>query len=519
MKETRHEENEKAVVDLKCQNILPEVEKSSGLSSAPLQILEIAGSEHLETKIVTLTPEKPNEPLHAKHKKQAAELPEKYRALSEFFDRMICSMRLLSLCKRKPTFENICSQVEVLTRRKFSYRHLAQIKFILPEAVQTDRILIHDEKTMCMKPDMKITLLIDVVEGHREQSTYIALHQEFDARLFNFFSTHPEALEIPEAELPEPFNGRSIVATTDSLPVALSTESLPNSSDTELLNYSHLHPSFTKHFSQRDGAAETGKTQLLASQVPLSSKATASGQEKTSPNSHSKSTVLTEPAQLVYPPCYHNSGACESTPMKIALEADNLMVETPAQLTPKRSLPSCDDKHKSVTSQKWMASNMSTKRSLDFSYLEGEESLLNSTADEIEQHDDIPKSVPQTEETKGILVKDDATLSAAPLPKVEESSWCTDKPLSACLSDLVAIINHIFQSANCSSITKEELMHKIIMNNCDIVESREVEEQMELLEKLVPDWICKKLTPSGDLLYNIKKVSDLSSVCERLISK
>lgn len=76
--------------------------------------------------------------------------------------------------------------------RKFSYRHLAQIKFILPEAVQTDRILIHDEKTMCMKPDMKITLLFDVVEGHREQSTYIALHQEFDARLFNYFSTHPE---------------------------------------------------------------------------------------------------------------------------------------------------------------------------------------------------------------------------------------------------------------------------------------------------------------------------------------
>lgn len=226
-------------------------------------------------------------------------------------------------------------------------------------------------------------------------------------------------MEIPEAELPEPFNGRSIVATTDSLPVALSTESLPNSSEAELLNHSHLHASFTRHFSLRDGAAETEKTQLLASPVPLSSKAIASGQEKTSVNSHFKSTMLTEPAQLVYPPCYLDSGACESTPMKISLEADNLMVETPAQSTPKRSLPSCDDKHKSVTSQKWMASNMSTKRSLDFSYLEGEESLLNSTADEKEQHDNVPKTVTQTEEAKGILVKDDTTLLATPLPKVQ----------------------------------------------------------------------------------------------------
>ena len=40
----------------------------------------------------------------------------------------------------------------------------------------------------------------------------------------------------------------------------------------------------------------------------------------------------------------------------------------------------------------------------------------------------------------------------------------------ATLADLVALIHHIFLSLNRFSITKEELVHKIIMNNSDILE-------------------------------------------------
>lgn len=81
-----------------------------------------------------------------------------------------------------------------LVARKFSYKHLAQIKFILPEAVETERILIHDEKTMCMEPEMIITLLFDIVKGHDEQSDYLALRVVFASRLFNFYSTHTEVM-------------------------------------------------------------------------------------------------------------------------------------------------------------------------------------------------------------------------------------------------------------------------------------------------------------------------------------
>ncbi|PON85666.1 DNA replication factor Cdt1, C-terminal [Trema orientale] len=73
--------------------------------------------------------------------------------------------------------------------------------------------------------------------------------------------------------------------------------------------------------------------------------------------------------------------------------------------------------------------------------------------------------------------------------------------MSSSLVDVIALIHSIFKSANCFPITKEELVHKIIINNLDIVEKREVEEQIDLLERLVPDWIYKELAPGGDIMY------------------
>lgn len=80
----------------------------------------------------------------------------------------------------------------LLLLREFSYKHLAQIMYILPEAVKTDRILIHNEKTMCMEPEMKITLLFDIVKGHDEGSDYLALFVLFTSRLFDFLSANTE---------------------------------------------------------------------------------------------------------------------------------------------------------------------------------------------------------------------------------------------------------------------------------------------------------------------------------------
>ncbi|KAI3664909.1 hypothetical protein L6452_43521 [Arctium lappa] len=70
----------------------------------------------------------------------------RYGTLSEFYDRMTTSVRLLNLRKQLPTFQNICRQVETLTKR-----HLAEIKFIFREAIQAEKILLHNKKTSSME--------------------------------------------------------------------------------------------------------------------------------------------------------------------------------------------------------------------------------------------------------------------------------------------------------------------------------------------------------------------------------
>lgn len=78
--------------------------------------------------------------------------------------------------------------------RKFLLSHLAQIKYILPEGVQIEKILIHDEKTKCMKSEMRIGLLFDVVKYHHEESVYVALSNIFSSRLRDFNAKHPEVI-------------------------------------------------------------------------------------------------------------------------------------------------------------------------------------------------------------------------------------------------------------------------------------------------------------------------------------
>ena len=59
--------------------------------------------------------------------------------------------------------------------RNFSYAHLAQIKYTLSEDIEIEKVVVVDKKSLCMKPDLKITLVFEVVEDHSEHSTDLAL--------------------------------------------------------------------------------------------------------------------------------------------------------------------------------------------------------------------------------------------------------------------------------------------------------------------------------------------------------
>ncbi|KHN32532.1 CDT1-like protein a, chloroplastic [Glycine soja] len=111
---------------------------------------------------------------------------------ADLFGHMSCSLRLLHLCKKASIFQNVCRQIEVLSKRKFSHAHLAQMKYILPKSVCIDRVLVHDKKSLCMVPDMKITLKFEVVEDCSGESADLALRRYFKSKLIDFFDMHPE---------------------------------------------------------------------------------------------------------------------------------------------------------------------------------------------------------------------------------------------------------------------------------------------------------------------------------------
>ncbi|GLT46516.1 hypothetical protein SLA2020_202620 [Shorea laevis] len=503
----------------------------------------VVGNKNLEDKIVCQTPEKTTGPLSSKSVEQEFKITEKHKAIVDLFDGMTCSLRLLRLSKKLPIFRNVCAQVEVLKKRNFSYKDLAQIKYVLPEAIQIEKILVHDQKTLCMKPELKITLLFDVIEGHHEQSDFVALRQVFDARLTSFFAQHLEDCNIPAAILPEPFSQRSQTTSDNQGSCNIVNKQLPDSIDESLsistesemlLESSLLHPSFNRFFSKEAVTTEaTEKSTLLKStslnkedaevavlaeleEFPsLSSKSVIVNDQdikdqklKESSDSWSRSTVNDPSIESMHPPC-STSTVCKS-PIQVLTSSDSSMIETPGQVTPKKLIPSTDDKPRNKDSQ-WKVCNKSTKRSLDFTCVKGDKSTLSSTVDGSDYPTDYPTSlideITQTTESKSLIRENNLICSPESL-----------KNKASCLADLVPLIHHIFQSVNCTSITREELVHKIIINNLDIVERGEVEEQIELLEKLAPDWICRNLAPGGDILYNIRKFSDLNSVQARLVS-
>ncbi|CAA6671186.1 unnamed protein product [Spirodela intermedia] len=94
----------------------------------------------------------------------------------------------------------------------------------------------------------------------------------------------------------------------------------------------------------------------------------------------------------------------------------------------------------------------------------------------------------------------------------------------ASLPDTFDTITFVFGGSNSSSITKQELVHKIISYNLNVEDRREVEEQLSLLEELVPDWICISLVLMIIINFyafpypcSISRASDPKSVRARLV--
>ncbi|GJN22146.1 hypothetical protein PR202_gb09685 [Eleusine coracana subsp. coracana] len=237
-------------------------------------------------------------------RKAEVKLPESYEMLSEFFNCLESSTRLLRLKGSKASFPNICASIQHLSERRFTYSHLAQLKYIMPESIVINKILVRDETTCCMKPDLQVNLLVDAVESAAKQkgeTAYSVLRRIFRQRLIDFFRDHPESFK-------RRFSRGSPVssATANTTSAVVKIESIVPS------------PLSTNSLSSSDASGS------------LCVDATSNAKKDQVPGEDEKDVVS----------C---SAVTEGTPAKFLSTPMRLMASTPALKTPKRPISATGD--------------------------------------------------------------------------------------------------------------------------------------------------------------------------------
>ncbi|XP_020173505.1 CDT1-like protein a, chloroplastic [Aegilops tauschii subsp. strangulata] len=445
-------------------------------------------------------------------------LPESYEILCEFFNCFESSTRLLRMKGSKATFPNICASIQNLAERRFTYGHLAQLKYIMPEAIVINKILLRDDKTCCMKPDLQVNLLVDSVEDsvmQKGETRYSALRRMFRQRLVDFFRKHPEGADIPEHELPHPFTQtKSSVAQSTPRVVTEVVFAAPSPSLSEqpAVALSHMSQSFKRRFSQRSSTcpatasttglppkAESTAPSPLGRKVMLSSTSGGIDHQSQVQEKSSKDVAL-------------RFGVTEGTPAKFASTPVRSMADTPNLETPQRPISAtvCDTPPLNTVKRSARAKLFMTPTK-DASRMEEENQSMSSTSPS--DGDDellgfLPKSLLQS-----VKEKEKRTLE-------EKETGYADQvqrqKLISCLPSTFDIIFLIYQSRQRTVLTKEELIHKIIESNPKIVDKGEVEEQVRLLLEFVPEWISEKTARNGDVLCCINTALSQFEVRQRL---
>ncbi|KAK6164490.1 hypothetical protein DH2020_001354 [Rehmannia glutinosa] len=461
----------------------------------------------------------------AKPKKTAGaeiKLPEKYELLDKFFNSLDSSIRLLQLKRSATTFTNISPQIETLTDRRFTYSHLAQLKFIMPEAIVVEKVLRHDERTSCMKPDLRITLNVEAIESKSKSKSLsgnLLLRKVFRGRLLEFFKSHPEGDEVPEEALPEPFSRLKENASAKSAQPSASSSMSETPSlasfGRQTVTGSHLSPSFKARFAQ-DGTIHHTANLKQGQSVDSENKfpGSPSGKE-TSPIAMQKCSSYTPSKSPPETPvkCINSIKDDEQssvgiipglrTLVDLASTPAKLMSSTPLLNPPKRCYMSPDDNN-SYRSPSKLVRRPPPNRPLKFDTPVKNQS--SSTGDDI--LDILPEALLQSirEKERLAAMERDPSISQAK----------RRRQVIASLPKRFDMIYYIFQSIRRSVVTKEELVQKIINGDLEVTDKREVEEQLRLLQELAPEWIYEKSISSGDLLICVNKISSPEMIRARL---
>ncbi|XP_030542456.2 CDT1-like protein a, chloroplastic [Rhodamnia argentea] len=482
-------------------------------------------------------------------------LPEKYEVLGQFFDGLDSSVRLLKLKGSVSTFTNIRPKIECLTDRRFTHRHLSQLKFILPEAIEIKKVLTFDEQTSCMKPNLCISLNADAIQKDGKTSlddSKINLRKLFRARLSEFVNAHPEGDEVPEEPLPEPFNhtqdriSNEILQSKASLPAEASTE---DPVGLQPVVASHLSGSFRRRFSQNVERSTSGNTSQMMSVVSLGLASLSVPEPRQDEVSNDEEADSSEPpedelasqtssdehladsaAPVVCPPSNNIAtpskvidllknddspqkiSSFESTPAKLASTPARLMAATPELQPPNRSFMSPEDD--CASSPHKLVRRPPRTRSLKFDTpvkdmsAEDEARKKDSVPSDDDIYDILPQDLLQKIRDREKKAKEDKDPAISRAKRRRE--------ILAALPQLFNMMHFFFKSTKRFVITREELIYQIIKSRFDMIDRREVEEQLDLMKELVPEWISEKAGSTGDRLFSVNKMSDPDSVRQRL---
>lgn len=448
----------------------------------------------------------------------------RYEILAEFFNSMEISIRLIRMKGLSPTFPNICSSIQNLTDRRFTYEHLAQLKYILPEAIVVKKVLLHDEVTCCLKPGLHVTLQVDSIGDNEDSGD---LRRVFRERLVNFSKEHPEGEDIPEDQLPHPFNQTkpSICPNAHTLSCQPSSDTFPQE---QVAIPSHMSRSFQRRFSQKVPISDSQKTPLACYSKALF--------EESSLDSSPVKCIIKPPVSkksLLQPVMLPSSStlviheeetkksteaddkceefqAFDGTPAKLVSTPVRLMAPTPEIQTPKRCRSTMD--FNSPPMDLMSPRKRSTRIQLFTTPTKISTKGVEDSRAEDTSSDDVisflPASLLQSVREKERRALEEKDAGAAEAKRRQK--------LISGLPNIYDMILLMFQSRSRSVMTKQELIYKLIANNSKIVDRGEVEEQLKLLQELVPEWISEKAGLSGDILCCVNKISSPEEIRQRL---
>ncbi|KAL8232889.1 hypothetical protein R6Q57_002667 [Mikania cordata] len=422
--------------------------------------------------------------------KTSEPLPDKCEMLNKFFHSLGSSIRLLGLKGCMSTFTNIRRQVEILTDRSFGYRHLAQLKFILPEAIEMKKILVRDDRTCCMKPDLHITLNFSIVQNDEKMtsdSANVLMNKLFRSRLLSFYKSNPEGDEVPEEKLPEPFN-RSSRSSSDSIQKPDLETTYP-AHEQQPFAASHMPQSFKKRFSKQVFSRNVD-TEFM---VPTPEAQVDHGSFKVARPSLNDPSPLKWYAKLPETPIKgsdlgkEDHSCIDETPIKPISTPYGV---TPAQLEqpPVRWFMTPDEESTSKLTRRASAKRL-TYDDDDLSDILSHDLLASIKQKELNALEEKNPDISQAKRRKQMIAR---------LPKL------FDKLL------------FFFQSTKRTVITKQQLVNMISSNGLEIVDPNEIDEQLRLLQELAPEWIHEKIASSGDHLFCVSKISNPELIRTRL---